>query len=69
MSKSSDPVVINISCGRRRIQGAIGIDHIALLAVDLTANTSTVFHFSATASVDTLHSAGAADYSKNCLIL
>ena len=46
------PVIINIGCGRRRIPGVIGIDHIPLPTVDIVANIEHGLPFLADASVD-----------------
>lgn len=46
------PVIINIGCGRRRMAGAIGIDHIALPSVDIVADIEKGLPFLADDSVD-----------------
>jgi len=49
-----NPIIINIGCGRRRMPGVIGIDHIALPTVDIVANIEHGLPFLADASVDTV---------------
>jgi len=48
----ASPIIINIGCGRRRMAGAIGIDHVALPTVDIVADIEHGLPFLADASVD-----------------
>lgn len=49
---NAPPIIINIGCGRRRMAGAIGIDHVALPTVDIVADIEHGLPFLADASVD-----------------
>lgn len=62
---SSEPVVINIGCGKKKKPGQIGIDQIDLPEIDIVANIEKGLPFLPDGSVDEVHCRSVLEHIEN----
>lgn len=69
MNDVNKPVAIDIGCGRRRRQGIIGIDRVALPTVDIVADLECGLPFLADDSVDVVYADSFLEHVENYELL